>query len=43
MIKWILTVSISPLDGHMAIVDYIIDKKKNDIDSILYGEIFSQN
>ena len=42
MIKWILMVSISPLDGHMTIVDYIIDKK-NDIDSILYGEIFSQN
>ena len=42
MVKWILTVSISLLDGHMAIVYYIIDKK-NDIDSILYSEIFSQN
>ena len=28
MVKWILTVSISLLDGHMAIVYYIIDKKK---------------
>ena len=28
MVKWILTVSISLLDGHMAIVYCIIDKKK---------------
>ena len=42
MIKWILTVSISPLDGHMAIVDYIIDKKKWYWFNFIWWNIFSK-